>query len=146
MKFTFEEYNKRATDAELLSDLKRVANEHNLTSLSMEKYDELGKYNVSTIIRRFGTWNNALHLVNIDTRHRYYTDQEFLDNIECVWIAKGKQPTRRDMDDKSISNISSGSYLRKYGKWTDALKIFIEYIDNDENEYELESKNDIIKA
>lgn len=41
------------------------------------------------------------------------------------------------MDDKSISHISSGAYLRKYGKWTNALKTFIDYINSDTIEYEL---------
>lgn len=60
-----------------------------------------------------------------------------------VWVLKGKQPTRRDMDNKDISSISSGSYLRKYGKWTDALKTFVDYINNDDTDYKFDIKGTI---
>lgn len=131
MKFEFTEYNRHATDEELLSDLKRVVKEQNLTSLSMQEYNNYGLFDVTTITRRFGTWNNALSFAEIGLRNKHFTELELLSNLEKVWIVKGTQPTRRDMDNKSISQISSGAYLRKYGKWTDALKIFIDYINND---------------
>lgn len=131
LKFEFTEYNRHATDEELLSDLKRVVKEQNLTSLSMQEYNNYGLFDVTTITRRFGTWNNALSFAEIGLRNKHFTELELLSNLEKVWIVKGTQPTRRDMDNKSISQISSGAYLRKYGKWTDALKIFIDYINND---------------
>ena len=135
MNFEFNEYNKKATDEELITDLKNVVAEHHLTALSMQDYTNLGSYNVSTIIRRFGTWNNALTLAEIGIKNKFYTEQELLANIEKVWVMKGSQPTRRDMDNSSISTISSGVYLRKYGKWTTALKVFIDYINNDTIDY-----------
>ena len=36
------------------------------------------------------------------------------------------------MDDKALSNISSGSYLRTFGKWSIALKEFVDYINTDD--------------
>ena len=41
---------------------------------------------------------------------------------------KGRQPHRSEMNDKSISGISSGAYLRKFGRWSNALKSFVAYI------------------
>lgn len=145
MQFEYKEYNKRATDEELISDLKRVIAEQNLSSLSMQEYGNYGSFDPSTISRRFGTWNNALGLAGIELRNRQFTEKELLDNIERVWIAKGHQPTRRDMDDKDISTISSGAYLRKYGKWTNALKTFIDYINNDLTELEGNTTDNFLK-
>ena len=51
---------------------------------------------------------------------------------------------RRDMDNKQISNISNGAYLRKYGKWSEALKAFVNYIN--QNEIEGISASDYISS
>lgn len=79
--------------------------------------------------------NKALEKVEIPLTQKFWTEEELFENIEKVWIQKGCQPSRRDMDNKNLSNISSGAYLRKYGKWSDALKAFVEYINADEISY-----------
>ena len=86
------------------------------------------------------SWNNALLLIGAKINNRQFSDEELLKNIERVWIQKGKQPSRRDMDNKSISLISSGAYLRRYGKWTTALKTFIDFI-NEENFININNQN-----
>ncbi len=146
MEFKYKEYNKQVTDDELISDLKRVIKKQNLESLSMREYCLYGTFDSSTITRRFGTWNNALTLAGIELKNRQFTEKELFDNIERVWIAKGHQPTRRDMDNKSISDISSGAYLRKFGKWSNALKMFVKYIKSDGTEVESKTSIDYIKS
>ena len=131
MKFVYQEYNRKATDDELIDDVKRVAKEHGLSSLSMHEYNTWGHFDNSTIIRRFGTWNRAIELACLECRNRFYTELELFNNLQYVWIAKGCQPTRRDMDKKQYSTISSGAYMRKYVKWSNALKAFVEYINQD---------------
>ncbi len=115
----------------MIDDVKRVAKEHGLSSLSMHEYNTYGSFDNSTIIRRFGTWNHALELAGLEYRNRFYTELELFNNLQHVWIAKGCQPTRRDMDNKQYSTISSGAYMRKYTKWSNALKAFVEYINQD---------------
>ena len=107
----------------------------------MHEYDAYGNFNSSTIIRRFGTWNQAVELANLDCRNHFHTELELFDNIERVWVAKGSQPVRRDMDNKLYSNISSGAYMRKYGKWSNALKAFVEYINQDADALNLSETN-----
>ena len=134
MKFEYTEYhNAKIDDDELLNDMKAVIKENNNSSLTIAEYDEKGKFNSSTIIRRFGTWNQALSLLGAELNNRQFSEEELLSNIEKVWVHKGKQPSRRDMDNKCISSISSGAYLRKYGKWSTALKVFIEYINAEDS-------------
>ena len=115
----------------MIDDVKRVAKEHGLSSLSMHEYNTYGSFDNSTIIRRFGTWNHALKLAGLECRNRFYTELELFNNLQHVWIAKGCQPTRRNMDNKQYSTISSGAYMRKYMKWSNALKAFVEYINQD---------------
>lgn len=135
MKFEYRAYNESASDEELLSDLKRVFDICKTGNLTMQQYSTYGKYDCSTITRRFETWNKALEKVEIPLTQKFWTEEELFDNIEKVWIQKGCQPRRRDMDNKNLSNISSGAYLRKYGKWSDALKAFVEYINADDISY-----------
>ncbi|MBQ3166297.1 MAG: HNH endonuclease [Clostridia bacterium] len=128
MKFEYLEYNKRVTDEELIEDMKRVSHEYNFSSMSMREYSQYGRFDCSTISRRFGTWNDALAIARIGVKNKFWTEEELFENLEYVWVMKGSQPRRRDMDDKSLSRISSGAYLRHYGKWSEALKSFVNYI------------------
>ena len=50
------------------------------------------------------------------------------------------------MDNKALSSISSGTYLRHLGTWYNALDKFIEYINNDDDESLIdldEGKNEV---
>ncbi|MBQ8869471.1 MAG: HNH endonuclease [Oscillospiraceae bacterium] len=129
MRFELTEYHKQISTEELLQDLKDTAHKLNVISMSMQEYDLNGTYSSSAVVRRFGSWNHALELSGLEYRNRYFEEIELFENLEKVWIKIGKQPTRRDMDDKNISNISSGAYLRKFGKWSVALKRFVEFVD-----------------
>ncbi len=129
MKYEFNEYRPSASDEELIEGLKRVASAYP-PPLSSTKYQGAGKYNISTISRRFGSWTHALELAGVtaDTTNKQHSTEELFSNIERVWVAKGKQPTRSDMNDKSLSTISSGSYLRRFKTWNNALQVFVSYI------------------
>ena len=94
MKYVFVEYHKRVSDDEFCADLIRVAEKLNVQSLSAKQYDENGSYRSDTISRRFGCWTNALIRAGLtpDFSNRTYTTDELFENIERVWVAKGKQP------------------------------------------------------
>ena len=132
MKYEYIAYNESASDDELLSDLKRVCTQCNTGSLTMKQYSSYGKYDCSTILRRFETWNKSLEKAGIPLTQQFWTEENLFENIENAWIRKGSQPRKRDMDDKRLSHISSGAYLRKFGRWSDALKAFVAYIDAEE--------------
>lgn len=137
MKYELKEFHINISDEELLSDIIRVANNLNKKSITMHDYDSKGgQYNSSTIIRHFGTWNNALDCAKLSRNQTYWNKEDLFINLENVWTKKGKQPSRRDMDNKSLSSISSGAYLRAFGKWSIALNEFIDYI-NHENHLSL---------
>ena len=135
MKFEYIEYHKSVSDDELIADLKETAKQLGLPSLSMREYDENGKFSSSAVSRRFGTWNQALCIAKLDCRNRFFSENELFENIEKVWIKLGKQPTRRDMDNTAISSISSGSYLRKFGQWSNAISMFVQYINDTDRAY-----------
>ncbi len=134
MKFELNLKNRVITDEELKEDVIRVMQLVHPLPLSSKKYDELGHFCSDTVARRFGqrSWNKALSsiIMGYGPAQKNHTEKELFDNIAKVWIAKLSQPVRRDMDTHPCSTISSGSYLRKYGKWNLALQKFVEYINS----------------
>lgn len=135
MKFVVQK-KSIASDKDLLIDLEAIIKRLNSHTITIKEYDQFGNYSSSTIIRRFGSWNAALKLVGIAPSNTFHTNVELLDNIRDAWLIKGKQPTRRDMDNHSISKISSGSYLRTFGSWYKALDAFIQYMSDIETDIE----------
>jgi 5-methylcytosine-specific restriction endonuclease McrA len=128
--------NKRKSPSvdEILEDIKQVMKKLGKTTLTMREYDKNGSYNSSTATRKIGSWNEILTRINASINVIYHNDKDLLDNIKNVWLKKGMQPTRRDMDNKAWSTISSGAYRRHFGTWYNALDRFVEYINNDDDD------------
>lgn len=129
------------SDSDLLHDISRVMSQVGHNRLTLKKYDELGKYNSSTVVRRFGTWNLALSKAGGQGGNCFHANEDMMLNIKNVWLAKGNQPTRRDMDNKELSNISSNTYLRHYGTWYNALESFSDYINETDDNASLQPQN-----
>lgn len=115
------------SDAELLADLKRVSEIRNAQTVSMPKYDELGKYSNTTLARRFGTWNNALIRAGLTVSNEVnITDERLFENILALWQHYGRQPRRSELA-ITPSTISQHPYNRKFSSWTAALEAFVQY-------------------
>ena len=134
MKFELDTYNRNVSDKDLLDDLIRVANELERNQVANFEYKEKGKYGVTTIIRRFGSWNNAVAKAGLEPiKTAYNSEEDFFKNIEDVWIHLGRQP-RWDEMKKPISKFSGVTYQKKFGGWRIALEKFIEFINGEEVE------------
>ena len=121
------------SDSDILNDIVRVMESNGNSRLTIKEYDRLGLYNSSTVLRRFGTWNAALNLAGGRGGNYYHSDEDMMNNIKSVWLAKGCQPSRRDMDNRNLSGISSNAYLRRYGTWYGALEAFSSFINENDN-------------
>lgn len=112
---------------ELLYDLKRVAEKLSTDVLSQKLYSEYGKYDVTNLSRRFGTWRKALLKAGLKPGNiNNYSDEELFENILNIWQYKGKQPTRKDLNFKP-SKISQSPYNRRFKSWSYTLLSFVEY-------------------
>lgn len=124
--------NLYISDEEMISDIKRVALENNTDVLTQKKYSEKGQYDVTNVSKRFGKWSSALLKANLKAGNVFnYSDEELFENILNLWQYKGKQPVRRDLAFEP-SKISQGPYNRRFKSWTEALKSFVKY--SNENE------------
>jgi 5-methylcytosine-specific restriction endonuclease McrA len=147
MKYELEEYHRNTPDDDLASDLIRVSKLLNKDSVTIDEYNENGKYHATTLSRRFGTWFKALEKAGLKkTRTLGVTDEEYFKNIEEVWIKLERQPRYTDMK-KPLSRYCAGSYEYRFGGWRIALEKFIDFVNgsNSENMELLESKNNKIK-
>ncbi len=126
---------------ELLADIRRVAERLNESVLTVELYDEFGKYSSAAVARRFGGWIAALGLAKLTTSTRYHvriSDDVLFGNLEKVWTALGRQP-RRDEMHPPLSQVSHATYKNRFGSWRKALEAFVEYINSADSSVEVKS-------
>lgn len=128
--------NNPISSKDLLDDVQTVSKKLGEKKLSMRLYVQRGgKYDPSTILRRFETWNKALSKIGLRSGNiTNYSDEELFENILTIWQHKGKQPTRRDLSLKP-SRISQAPYNRRFTSWSEALRRFVEYANKKENAY-----------
>lgn len=125
--------NAPVSSEELINDLKKVALDNNTDVLPQRLYKKYGKYDVTNISRRFGTWNKALLEAGLKPGNIFnYSDEELFENILNIWQHKGKQPVRRDLN-LEPSKISQHPYNRRFKSWSEALRCFVEYANENDN-------------
>ena len=115
------------SDAELIADLQRVAQLLNSGTVPQKKYGEVGAYDYSTIIRRFGSWNEGLILASLAISHEIgISDDRLFENLLVLWQHRGRQPRRSELSSLP-STISQTPYNRRFGSWTASLEAFVNY-------------------
>ena len=125
------------SDEDVVIDLKRVAEITETETLTAKEYNSHGRYYSTTLIRRYGTWNNILELAGMKANlNRNFSDEQMFEEIERIWVVLGRQPTTTDIK-KGISKYSLNSYVRRFGGWRNALQAFVDYINSDEKQEEI---------
>ena len=121
----------KISNQSLLEDMKRVSKALQKDSISTKDYSENGKYKVQTILSRFGSWGEALKHAELQmTGFKEISDIELFEEIERIWVYKGSQPTTTDIKN-GISKYSLNTYMRRFGGWRNALKAFLDYINEE---------------
>ena len=114
-------------DAELLADLKRVALMVGGSVLTRENYDSMGEFSSCSLVRRFGSWANALGLTGLEQSPNWrakISSEDLFRNMATVWEMLGRQPSGSDMSPPT-SQFSVDSYKRRFGSWRKALEAFV---------------------
>lgn len=113
---------KKFTDNEILEDLRNVAKYLN-TSPNTEEYKRLGKYNLSTILRRFGKWEAVLSKCGLKPRKlrkKRVSDIDLLNDLIRVAKKVGRQPTFSDY--VKWGKHCTQTYDLRFGGWENAFK------------------------
>jgi len=134
MKFELEKYHRNVTDDELIADLKRVAADLQKNSVTIDEYNERGKYHGTTLTRRFGSWFKILEKAGLQKARSLLNipDEELFQNLEEMWIKLGRQPRYTEVQ-KPLSRYCAGTYERRFGTWRKALEKFVDYVNNEKN-------------
>lgn len=115
------------SDEELIADLQRVAQSLSSDTLPQKQYGTLGTFDYSTVIRRFGSWNNALRIAGLSISNEVdISDERLFENLLTLWQHLGRQPRRSELSSPP-STISQSPYNRRFGSWTAALEAFVSY-------------------
>jgi hypothetical protein len=90
--FTLSFPNRYISEKEILDDIIDI--ESNIKkSITAEDYKKFGKYGLTTVRRKFVTWNKAKERAGLDKNIEYNKPNEDLfENIKEMWINFGRQP------------------------------------------------------
>ncbi len=134
MKFELQLRKRNNSKDDLIADLQKIASEIEQSTLTASVYAEKGRYGVNTMLRRFGSWNNALKAAGLKLSNRLnIPDEELFENLAYVWQTLGRQPVGKDVEkSRGLSKFSLGTYEKRFGTWNKALEGFINYINKDE--------------
>ncbi len=115
------------SDEELIADLQRVATTLNSDTVPQKTYGSLGTFDYSTLIRRFGSWHNALRLAGLSISNEVnISDDRLFENLLVLWQHFGRQPRRSELASPP-SVISQTPYNRRFVSWTAALEAFVSF-------------------
>ena len=134
MKFELEATLRGATNLELLEELRRCASELGRDTITQAGFAKIGKGHPTTITRRFGSWPQALDMAGLrPSRSKIgISDDELFENLRNVWMFLKRQPRYGEIS-KPPSQFSTSPYEKRFGGWTNALKKFVEWV-NEEDE------------
>jgi 5-methylcytosine-specific restriction endonuclease McrA len=132
MPFELGHDRRNIADEDLLKDLQRVAHAQADLGLKQRTYKEFGRYGVTTVIRRFGSWNVAVEKAGlVKSVERNISDQKLFAAIYDLWIMLGRQPSYSEVQ-KPNCRYSAKPYEQRFGSWRKALESFVEYINSEE--------------
>lgn len=115
------------SDTDLLGDLRRIAGELHKATVGQKEYRRLGRFDDTTVSRRFGSWNKSLEAAGLDLANSMnLSDEQLFENILALWSHYGRQPRRRELA-LPPSRVSQSPYLRRFGSWSAALAAFTDF-------------------
>ncbi|MDR3424762.1 MAG: HNH endonuclease [Alphaproteobacteria bacterium] len=137
-KFELKLRQRDIPENDLLADIRNVGERLHTDSITKTNYDQYGKYGATTLLRRFGSWNKALSAAGMGINNRInIPNEELFENLANVWQTLGRQPVGKDITKSAnASKFSLGTYEKRFGSWNKALVVFVQYVENPDNQAE----------
>jgi hypothetical protein len=125
MKFELKPYNHNVPDEELLSDMKKVAQELNKQALSINDYNnsKVNRFHSDTISTRFNGWHNALSLAGLERKSLkipIISDDDILEDLKRV--AGEIAPQRISIGRYNEKGKFSSTIIKRRFGWNAALQ------------------------
>lgn len=129
MNFEVTDYRKIAA-SDCIEDVIAVSKKLGKRTVTYEEYLKYGKYNYSTLRKKFGRWRKVLERAGLENSSRHWhwdteaeKEKDLFDNLTKVWLKLGRQPKQKEMI-YPLSVYSCSVYARHFGTWMEALKMF----------------------
>ena len=108
------------SDEELLADIRAVADAVE-RSPSLQDYRDHGEYSVTTIYRRFGSWQDAVARAGFEPRdpETEIPTEDLIDALQELADEFGESPTTLQMNEHG--RYWSRVYRDRFGSWGEAL-------------------------
>jgi hypothetical protein len=111
------------SDESLLAEMRRVADCFKGERLTKAEFDKLSKVHSATLVRRFGSWNEALDRAQINSnvapRTRRVDRESVIDEIKEFAKRSGSPPTIEDIAQRLGTH--QVTIRRNFGKWHQLL-------------------------
>ncbi|MGQ0676005.1 MAG: homing endonuclease associated repeat-containing protein [Rhodospirillales bacterium] len=116
----------RATDEELLDELRAVVCSGAGNAVTREDVRRAGGPGEGVLAARFGTWQKAAEAagLKLSPMSRRYGDAECFENLLRVWTHYARPPRYIEMN-RPPSQIGVGAYVRRFNGWGRALEAFV---------------------
>lgn len=130
--YNFGEQPPTIKKEEVLEDIKRVAEEQNLSKISSNDYEEHGEYSRGTAYRFFGSWTNAVEEAGLDSYSKctYVPKEDILEDIKRVIKNQNNSDIDR-YDYDEYGQYSSATAEKRFCSWNNALCKAIKEIENE---------------
>jgi hypothetical protein len=146
MKYELDTFHRNVPDKLLIEDVSNVAKLLDLEKMTIDQYNENGKYHATTLTRRFGSWFKVLELAGLKkTRNLNIPNEKLFENLAEIWLRQGKQPRYSDLSN-DFSKYSAGTYENRFGRWRLALEAFVEWANDGENHINPEPKKSKVRS
>jgi 5-methylcytosine-specific restriction endonuclease McrA len=142
MEFKLKKCYRNASEQEMLSDLKMVADKLGKQTVTIEEYNTYGEFHSTTLTRRIGSWFLCLEKAGLKPSRSKIniSEEELFQNLQNVWVTLGRQPKYHEVA-KPLSKFSAGTYEHRYGSYYNALESFIKYVNGEDNQEIKSAKN-----
>ena len=86
MKCELNEFHRNINENELIEDLRHVAEFLNQDTVTIDDYNQHGRFHATTLTRRFGSWFNCLSQAGLKPSRSKIgiTDEELFEEIENI--------------------------------------------------------------
>ena len=113
---------------EVISELRRVASHLSADRLSQDQFEQYGKISLTTVKKKFGSWNKALTVAGMEItpgttefHQQKISDEDLLQEIIRLTVQLGKKPSASEMN--AMGRFSRRPYGRRWGSFTKAREV-----------------------
>jgi hypothetical protein len=124
--------DKISRDA-VLEELRRVAKHYNYRTFTLKEFNTVAtRCKASTVLREFGSWENALVSIGASLAHRqaYRADripvEDLFSEMERIWSKVGQRPSRAQWEQEK-PKFGYSTYYKRFNGWLNACAAFIDY-------------------